>query len=166
MGFNMKTIAVVLCLSAALLTVSCTKRSDAGNPPQTPSKEVVVDGVTYTEVQIDFSGHSSEGGMIFADLLKGTPAILDAQILGERGKRDFKIDLRSPEQTLITDTIYEYDKSIAEGEVNIKSETQKNYILENGKLWQMESGKKIPSADNTILKIYNEVLNMTNMERK
>ncbi len=155
----MKTMSSICCLLLTLVVLSCTKKAETGvdSTPIKP-KEVVIDGVTYSEIQIDYSGHSSEGGMIFVDMLKGKAAIIDTQILGERGKRDFNIDLRNADQTLITDTAYEYDKSIAEGDVNIKSKAEKKYVLKNAKLRIAPGGEMTQAENEAILRMYTDIM--------
>jgi hypothetical protein len=129
--------------------------TDASSPSFTQRE---IDGIVYDEVQIDYMGRSAEGGMIYADLLKGKPMILDTWILGESGKRQFRIDLRSPKSVAIVDTVYEYDKSIAEGDVAITSQVETRYTIENGVVRQLTKTARPTGSEEGILSLYEVIL--------
>ena len=54
-------------------------------------------------------------------------------------------------------TIYEYDASIYEGDVNIISQTETVYFLTEGKEYNITDG--IKRSDEDIKKVYEDVLN-------
>lgn len=148
-----------LCAAVFILLAACSKKNEMpreSDPSTTPGSEQTggqQEESKYRQVELDFGGHSSEGGFILAYYDDGDRlAKFDVYILSERGKVVFQFDTVDPNQIAVVETDYEYEKSISEseGDVKIASQNESTFIIRDG--------NKISPPDEGTLRIYESAM--------
>ena len=128
----MNTRSRFLMLPVVLLVIACTRspRASRDSISDAPSSDrrsdsVVIDGVEYDRLELEFMDRSSQGGVIEVNLINNEPALFEVTLFAERGKRTLRVDLRKENQIEFTDQLIGYDRSIyEEGEVEIESQVR------------------------------------------
>ena len=142
---------LLTCVLALAVVASCSKSPSiaVGANPNAQSSGNSSQSVNakYREVQLDFNGHSTEGGFILAYFdAENRLSHFEIYLLGELGKTVYRCDAASKDRVLVTETRYEYEKSIDEsnGDVKIASKKDRNFTVINQN--QIE-----PKDDKTLL---------------
>ncbi len=135
-----------------IMMTACTKRVDVPAPNETDTtplannEEPITPKEKYRQVQIDFSGYSTEGGFILA-YYNDENALqrIDVYLLGERGKVIFIYDMTTGRTVEAIRTEYQYEQSISEteGDVKIISKDETKYVIE-------DQSQIIPADEDTL----------------
>ncbi len=152
------SLSFLLILSVTALGCSPKTQSSSGSAQGNQATNTSSSG-KLREVQLDFGGHLSEGGMISAYYDdKDKLAYFEVYLAGERGKVTYHFENLDSDQISIQRTEYAYDKSISEGQVSIVSQKEEKFLLENGKQYKIEDGKKTEQTNKNYILLYNEAM--------
>jgi hypothetical protein len=151
-------------LPVVLLVIACTRSTRApqdsiSDAPSSgrQSDSVVIDGVEYYRVELEFMDRSSQGGAIEVNLTNNEPALFEVTLFAERGKRTLLVDLRNENQIEFTDQLIGYDRSIYdEGEVEIENQTETGYVLEDGRLYRSADRVEVIDDPDRVLSLYRD----------
>lgn len=146
-----------------IIMTACTKRVDVPVPNENDTTPLVINEEPttaqekYRQVQMDFSGHSTEGGFILA-YFNDENALqkIDVYLLGERGKVLFTYDMTTGRTVEAIRTEYQYGQSISEteGDIKIISKDETKYVIE-------DQSRIIP-ADEDTLEVFRSALKAIN----
>jgi hypothetical protein len=158
----MRPVKKLLRFLLLILFVSCAeKRTGELSELVKNSKEelevIEKEQDTYEEKQFDFSGRSSQGGGIYLYTKDNVKKLIEVLLLGEHGKLWYKFYLLDDDKIYAIKTVYQYDASIYEGDVNIINQTETVYFLIRGKEYSITGG--IKQSDEDIKNFYEDVLN-------
>jgi hypothetical protein len=110
------------------------------------------------EVQIDYNGHSSEGGSIYAYYDKETLKYFELYLFGEQGKDVYRFDINTPDEVAVLKSDYTYDKAISEGDVKIISQTDARFIIKSDKAYSLTNSQESLIHDDQLLALFNSAI--------
>ena len=152
-------VLLTSCIQNSIQISDKTGDTTNGKLPEKKSIEkqenIRKDPEDYTELQFDFNGYSTEGGLIFAYFNKLKSLVyFEVYIFGEYGKVVYRFDLIDANTIAVIEKEYAYENSIAESEGDIKiiSQKESKYMLKNKKIVEPEN-KWIPTIFTEAMKI-------------
>jgi len=139
----MKKVFSIVAILLTILMYGCIGKSSAeGFSGGKATGSSTTDASGLKEVQLDFNGHSSEGGSIYAYYDKETLKYFEVYLFGEQGKVVYRFDFNAPDEVAVLRSEYGYDKPITEGDVKITSQTDSRYAIRKDQVYSVSNGQE------------------------
>ncbi len=114
----------------------------------------------YTKEEKDFNGYSSQGGILYEYKEKEKIVARVVYSFGEMGKVKYTFEEKPNGMVFIVESIYTYDKSIYDGDVEIVYTDTSKYVLHKGKVYHLVNKKVVEFKDTSIIDSYNIILSI------
>jgi hypothetical protein len=160
-GLLVFCVLFIACSKAANGTQQNRDLGQANNAARSIAQNYP-DSSDETTKQWDFSGHSSQGGMLTAKFHRSEIILIRIVLAGERGKEILSFDFKTPTSIVIVREIIEYENSIYNGDVKIKSSKIETMHLEGEKLYRDNDGNSVEISDPSITDLLSEAKGVIN----
>jgi len=155
----MKKVYLGVVVLFTLLVCGCLgKNSVDGSTGNKTATIPTADTNGLKEVQLDYNGHSSEGGSIYAYFDKETLKYFEVYLFGEQGKVVYRFDINAPDEVAVLRSEYAYDKAISEGDVKITSQIDARFIIKSDNAYSLTNGQESLIQSDQLLALFNSAM--------
>jgi hypothetical protein len=159
----MKKVDLVVVVLSTLVVCGCFgKNSVDGSAGNKTAITSTADTNSLKEVHLDYNGHSSEGGSIYAYFDNKTLKYFEVYLFGEQDKVVYRFDINTSGEVAVLKSEYTYDKAISEGDVKIASQTDTRFIIRSDKAYSLTNGQDSLIPGDQLLALFNSAIKVVN----